>query len=358
MERDCGRRGGGSKLGLVKPLTKIGERRATLKDVARAAGVSVSAVSYALRGAANIPAETAGRVRAAAEKLGYRANARVGELMAHIRQARPLAKAEPLALVYLEGGRAAAKKNGFAQVVEEGARRHAETRGYRLDAFWLSEVEGNARRLAGILTARGISGVLFAPTTGAGRIELDWPWGNFATAVVGMSELSVSPPRAGHHHYEAMREVLRRLAAAGARRPVAMVEVVTNERAHRGWQAAWLACGPVQAARRLWLYREGEDAEMMEWMRRLKPDAVVADNEGLLRLAQKAGWAGAKERSAVLSWHAESEFDGIDQGYAEIAAHAVDLVVTQLQRNERGLPEPAPMLLFPGRWREAVVTGR
>ena len=109
-------------------------------------------------------------MRAAAEKLGYRANARVGELMAHIRQARPLAKAEPLALVYLEGGRAAAKKNGFAQVVEEGARRHAETRGYRLDAFWLSEVEGNARRLAGILTARGISGVLFAPTTGAGRI--------------------------------------------------------------------------------------------------------------------------------------------------------------------------------------------
>jgi LacI family transcriptional regulator len=338
----------------------MGAGRVTLKEVARAAGVSVSAVSYALRGAANIPAETAGRVRAAAEKLGYRANARVGELMAHIRQARPLGKAEPLALVYLEGGRAAAKRSGFAQVVEEGARRHAETRGYRLDAFWLSEVEGNARRLAGILTARGISGVLIAPTTGAGRVELDWPWENFATAVVGMSELSVSPPRAGHHHYEAMREVLRRLAAAGARRPVAMVEAVTNERAHRGWQAAWLACGPAgagEAARRLWLHREGTEAGMGEWLRKLKPDAVVADNAGLLRLARDAGWAGAKERGVVLSWQPGSEFGGIDQGYDEIAAHAVDLVVTQLQRNERGLPEPAPMLLFPGRWREAAAKG-
>ncbi|CAM2957985.1 LacI family DNA-binding transcriptional regulator [Rariglobus hedericola] len=332
------------------------ERRVTLREVARVAGVSVSAVSYALRGAANIPAETAARVRAVADKLGYRPNARVGELMAHIRQARPLAKAEPLALVYLEGDRATAKKNGFAQIVEASARLHAAHRGYRLDAFWLSEVEGNARRLAGILTARGISGVLFAPTVGEKRIELDWPWADFAVAVAGMSELSVALPRAGHHHYEAMREVLRRMSAKGARRPAAMIEATTNERAHRGWQAAWLAYGPAGAARRLWLYRAGEKNELAAWLQRLKPDALVTDNANLIHAAQAAGWAEPNERGAVLSWHARSAFGGIDQGYDDIAAHAVDLVVTQLQRNERGLPDPPPMLLFPGRWRECSQT--
>ena len=328
------------------------DRRVTLTEVAKAAGVSVSAVSYALRGAANIPAETAARVRAAAEKLGYRPNARVGELMAHIRQARPLAKAEPLALVYLEGDRAAAKKNGFAQVVETAARKHAAECGYRLDAFWLSEVDGNARRLAGILVARGISGVLFAPTAGRERIELDWPWESFAVAVVGMSELSVAPPRAGHHHYEAMREVLRRLAAAGVKRPVALVEATTNERAHRGWQAAWLACGPAGAAGRLWLFREESRAVLAAWLKKTKPDALVADNMGLLTFAQAAGWSGPKERSVLLSWNPEAGVAGIEQGYDAIAAHAVDLVMTQLQRNQRGLPNPPPMLLFPGRWRE------
>jgi len=328
------------------------DRGVTLKEVAKAAGVSVSAVSYALRGAANIPAETAARVRAAADKLGYRPNARVGELMAHTRQARPLAKAEPLALVYLEGDRAAARR-GFAQEVETAARSHAAECGYRLDAFWLSEVEGNARRLAGILTARGISGVLFAPTAGRERIELDWPWENFAVAVVGMSELSVAPPRAGHHHYEAMREVLRRLAAAGVKRPVALVEATTNERAHRGWQAAWLACGPAGAAKRLWLHNDEGRAALGAWLRKLKPDALVADNMGLLRLAQSAGWSGPKERSVLLSWNPAAGVAGIEQGYDAIAAHAVDLVVTQLQRNQRGLPNPPPMLLFPGRWRPA-----
>jgi DNA-binding LacI/PurR family transcriptional regulator len=332
-----------------------GGRGVTLREVAKAAGVSVSAVSYALRGAANIPAETAARVRAAAEKLGYRPNARVGELMAHIRQARPLATAEPLALIYLEGSRASAAKNGFAQMVENAARQHAERLGYRLDAFWLSEVEGNARRLAGILAARGISGVLFAPTAGRERIELEWPWAEFAMAMIGMSELSRALPRAGHHHYEAMREVLARLKAAGAKRPVALVEASTNERAHRGWQAAWLAYGPAGAARRLWLQHEQTTAELNAWLERAAPDAIIADSAGLLGKAGAMVKAVGRGRCAVLSWHPDVEFSGIDQGYDAIAAHAVDLVVTQLQRNERGVPEPPPMLLFPGRWREAGV---
>ncbi len=329
-------------------------RRVTLREVALAADVSISAASYALRGAGNIPATTAERVRAAAARLGYRPNARVGELMAHIRQARPLAKAEPLALVYTEGDRKAAKRSAFAQRVESAAREHAAERGYRLDAFWLSEVEGNGRRLGRILSARGITGVLVAPRVGHDRVELDWEWADFAAAVVGMSELSVTLPRASHHHYEAMREVLRRLGEMGARRPVALVDAATNERAHRGWQAAWLACGPTAAVRRIWLYDDPKTEELADWIREMKPDALVVDELATLRRAQAAGWSGVRERNIVLSWLPGCEFGGIDQGYDAIAAHAVDLVVTQLQRNELGLPNPPPMILFPGRWRDPI----
>lgn len=48
---------------------------ATLKDVAKEAGVSPTTVSYALRGGKYVSHETAERVRAAVEKLGYTANA-------------------------------------------------------------------------------------------------------------------------------------------------------------------------------------------------------------------------------------------------------------------------------------------
>ncbi|HTJ78451.1 MAG TPA: LacI family DNA-binding transcriptional regulator [Rariglobus sp.] len=328
------------------------DRRVTLKDVARAAGLSVSAVSYALRRAANIPEKTAERVQAVASKLGYRPNARVGELMAHIRRARPLEKVEPLALVYVQGDRISAESE-FSKQVETAARKHATECGYRLDTFRLTDVEGNARRLAGILRARGVSGVLFFPTAGRDRIELNWPWEDFAVAVLGMSELNVALPRAGHHHYEAMREVLRQLASRGATHPVLLIDAATNARAHRGWQAAWLVDGPIDAPHRLWLQHDKIRASLSAWLKKLKPDAVIVDSLPLLRQVQAAGWKGPNSRVVLLSWVPTSGVAGIEQGYDTIAAHAVDLVVTQLQHNQRGLPTPPPMLLFSGRWRDA-----
>jgi LacI family transcriptional regulator len=205
------------------------------------------------------------------------------------------------------------------------------------------------------LSARGISGVLFAPTTRPVRIETDWPWDEFATAAVGMSELGVRPPRAAHHHYEAMREVIERLASHGAKRPVALIDAATNERAHRGWQAAWMAYGPKGASGRLWLRRDQTTDALKSWVAKAKPDAIIADGADGLNELRRYAPTVPTERCGVLAWHPGVGFAGIDQGYDAIAAHAVDLVVTQLQRNERGLPNPPPMLLFPGRWTEPVV---
>ncbi|MBC8010450.1 MAG: hypothetical protein H7067_10170 [Burkholderiales bacterium] len=72
---------------------------------------------------------------------------------------------------------------------------------------------------------------------------------------------------------------------------------------------------------------------------------------GELRELRAAGWDGPAERTVLLDWRAGEGASGIDQGYDAIAASAVDLVVAQLSHNERGLPDPPQMLLFPGRWR-------
>ena len=46
----------------------------TLRDVASAAGVAVSTVSYALNGKGRVDAATRARVQEVADRLGYRAN--------------------------------------------------------------------------------------------------------------------------------------------------------------------------------------------------------------------------------------------------------------------------------------------
>ncbi|GAA3663889.1 LacI family DNA-binding transcriptional regulator [Microbacterium marinilacus] len=55
-------------------------RRATLRDVAAEAGVSVSQASFALNGTGRVAPMTAARVRAAADTLGYAADARARAL--------------------------------------------------------------------------------------------------------------------------------------------------------------------------------------------------------------------------------------------------------------------------------------
>src|SRR5439155_14854527 len=55
--------------------TVPGARRVTIQDVAKAAGVSVSAVSKVVRGAYGVSPQMRSRVTAAIDDLGYRPNA-------------------------------------------------------------------------------------------------------------------------------------------------------------------------------------------------------------------------------------------------------------------------------------------
>jgi LacI family transcriptional regulator len=335
----------------VKTFTKTGPARPTLKDVAREAGVGLATVSYALRGSAKIPGATAERVKAAAEKLGYRPNPRFAELMSAVRRGGPLASGERLALVWPE------KHTGrFAQLVAEGARARAAERGYGLEEFKLSAYGRRPERLADVLTARGIAGVVFGPALQRDHVEVAWPWERFSMAVIGSADWGAGLSRAAHHHYEAMRLAMDGLARAGARRPVALLDATTNERAHRGWQAAWLAYGTLDARERLWLIEQAplpSRARLRAWLRERAPDGVIVGNAAWVEALQAAGWRGEGRRTVVLDAGPRSKCSGVDQGYATIAGHAVDLVVAQLQRNERGLPETPRALLFPGRWVEA-----
>lgn len=322
----------------------------TLKGIARRLGLSVAAVSYALRGSAKVSPEVTAKVRATAEKMGYRPNPRVGELMSHIRSGRAVSRGDVLALVCLEERRAEA--DGFLRGVVEGAKRQAARRGFGLELFWLEDVEGSLSRLVSILRARGVAGVVFAPVQRAAKVDIDWPWDAFPLAVIGMAEWRQPVPRAGHHHFEGMRQALRYLIEIGARRPACWLGVADDERAHRGWRAAWLASEVRGAARRLHLGGPEEPKRMLAaWLTRMDADALVVAHPHELENLRAAGWEGGEERTVLLSWMPGSGACGVEQGYDEIAASAVDLVLAQLHHNTRGLPEIPSMLLFPGRWR-------
>ena len=324
----------------------------TFRQIAKASGLAVATVSYALRNDPKIPAATIARVQAAADEMGYRPNPRVAALMAHIRRARPVATGERLGFIWL------ARPGPYAGT-HRGAKVRAEQLGYELEDFALRERGLTPARLERILRTRRISGIVLSPLdTGESSFALDWDWTRFSPAIIGNAVCTPELHHAGHHHFGAMRLTLQKLLGRGRRRIAAIIEGEVNERARRAWSAAFLEHHPSRASARRWLQAIDtiDPRKLRSWLATVKPDALITTRDMLQRL--EAAGINLKEEieeTVLLNWTPDTpQYGGIDQCEEVIAAHAVDLVVGQLHLNECGAPEHVKMLLFPGKWVEPV----
>lgn len=354
----CNRRIGNT---VYQVTTKTLAAHVTTTQIAAKAGVSRTTVSFALRGHAKIPLATADRVRAAAAELGYRPNPRVAAIMAHIRRSRGVLAGERLGFVWVHTPRTESVKDPFLQRVFLGAKARAEALGYGLEQFWTAERGMTDRRLSQVIKSRGIVGLLLSPVMHEVEVTLDLEWSCFASAVIGSARWNPELHHAGHHHYLAMRMALERVAAAGCRRPMAILEAVVNERARRAWEAAFAVFHPSRAAAAelLWIGMPENRRAIARRIKASQPDAVVVSDHATLEQFRAMGGDETGERPIYnLHWLPTApEIGGIDPSYDMVAGNAVDLVVSQLNGNETGVPLWPRMLLFPGRWVEPVLAG-
>src|SRR5262249_62062317 len=80
--RGVGEAGGVGEVSDVRDVREGGTRRATIRDVAESAGVSVGTASKALNGQGKLRAETIERVMLAARRLGFAPNTLAQALLA------------------------------------------------------------------------------------------------------------------------------------------------------------------------------------------------------------------------------------------------------------------------------------
>lgn len=324
----------------------------SLVKVAREAGVALSTASLALRGSPLVKAATAVRIKEVAERLGYQADLRVGSLMARIRRAKAGRDRERLAFVWVSASRADTRREWFCKVTFAGAKQRAEALGCALEEFWLHEEGMTAGRLEKILVTRGITGVVFSAPLREMEVAVDWHWPHFAAAIIGNSEFHPPLHRAGHYHYRSMWTAMENVRAAGCVRPAAVLHEPHHRRIHGVHQAAFVANHPTPG-RALAMGRFGlpeSEAETRAWLEKIKADALIfvvgASPE---RVKMLRGIPALKALVTLAS--PRPELPGIDMREDLIAASAVDLVIAQLHRNERGVPVHPTTLLLEGEWR-------
>lgn len=318
----------------------------TLAQIAKKVGLSISAVSYALRDHPRIAPATRRRVADVARALGYRPHPAVVALMTHVRRAQSPGNRLYFAFIWVEATRRQSEIDPLCRLVYRGARARAELLGIDLIPFWLRDRGMTPRRLQQILVARGIIGVVFSPCVSATAVDQEWDWDAFSMAVIGNAPWRVALHRAGHHHFAGMTEMVQRVAEYPGT-CVALLDRAVNERSGRAWEAAFLAFSrPQRSARaRLWVGSPAETARRREFLRRWQPAVVIASNPDFQVNLGNSRWF-------MLNCEiAGSNASGIDQDWSAIAAHAVDLVFGQINRNERGVPREPKIVHFNGRWR-------
>ncbi len=324
----------------------------TFAEVARLAGVSKMTVSRVLNGRGRASEETAARVRAAAARCGYRINPLVQALMAGVRRARATRTAN---LGWVTRGEGAVRREEPRALVLAGARARAEELGFGLAEVELPADESlRPERVGAILRARGVAGVIVSPLVEPGG-TLPVPWADFPCAAIGTSLGEPALHQAMAHHVRIMGRVIEEVERRGYRRPVLATMRDTAERTEHGQAMAW------QYRQLLLPARERIDAVFVDrwtpadwsrWLRRVRPDVVIGAHPQMLAALESVGAKVPDETGFVTtSWRADHpRCAGVRQPFVEVGAAAVDLVVAQIHRNERGVPGRPKMVLVEGDW--------
>ncbi len=326
--------------------------RPTLNDIARALGVSKMTVSRAMRGERHVGADLRAKIAAVAENLGYQPDPEIAKLMTHMRRARQTAPPRTLAFVWAEREAAEIAKSSWSQQLVRGAHQQAKKLGFQLEEFHLAARGMTGRRLSSILEARGIPGFILSPLISRSRGHVSMAWEKFSSVVIGLGYARPQLHRVHHHHFLGMMTALRMLKKQGHERIGFYSGSTINERMFRAWSASFLAHHPLARPEKLLALRKTPArADFLAWVRKEKPEVVI-DGGHVVAEWLTALPASKRPMLVTLAWHSDfPQVGGIDQQADVLGAAAVDLLVTQYQQNERGIPAAPKIVMTEGVWR-------
>jgi len=332
-----------------------------LRHVARLAELSPSAVSLALRDSPKISEATKKKVRQLADKLGYRPDAKVIEMMTHLRKPRAVRQEACFGVISFYEDRYPWETSRHLKQVYEGMKRRAGELGYRLEPLWLRAPGMTYRREKGILDARGIEGLL---CFGSPDLEQEFPeeLGHYAIVTVG---LSIRTPlhRVTSHFYNDTVAVLNRVHQLGYRRPglvLGRYEEARSGHAHTaaylGWCEHRLGSG---RALPVHLVDHVEEKPLLSWLEAQRPDVLIFvhlyDMLGELRAVLKKnrirvpGDLGVAVLSQILEG---SGFSGLQQNQPLMGAWAVELLAARITNRDLGIPANPRIEMVESRWIE------
>lgn len=340
---------------------------ATLRDVAAGAGVNVSTASRALRRDPRITEATRRRVEEAARIVGYRPNPYVAAFAAQMRSRHSAPARATIAV--LETEMAGDASVPWFRRYFDGIAAAAASQGFAIDRLRLGDpgLESVAK-IGRVLRARGIRGLVIMPA----RVSLRGiPFDSLAAATIDLSLRWPAIHRATPDYFQGMQLALDHLHAMGRRRIgfcSTRSEVARIGERWLGGHLAWQRMHPrlpriephfgeaprnlptAEAMAAQWRCMRDD---FSRWLDRERPDAIISNLAYIPAWLRELGVRVPGEvLFASLGLDEGDQAPGIDQRSERVGAAAVEIVSSQIYRNDYGPPDVPTTVFVPGIWRD------
>lgn len=328
------------------------QKEVTMREIAREAGVAVSTVSKALRNDISIPESRCKEIQCLARQLGYRPNPLVATLMAQLHHHRR--RDDPHRIAWLDFWEDEPSPMFNIGRSLTGALKRSEELGYCIEVYRPAVDDIPLHRLGRILSARGHWAVIIPPVPDRFQcLGLDLK--NLAAVTIGTSLKKPVMHRISPNHFQAGMLAFRQMRSKGFRRIGMILSESMNHRVGGTWLGAFYSsCEMVPKAEQTipLLLREKDSRAVACWVRRERPDSILLADSNLdgewlrhgSRRPQTIGWLLWPENRPV--------YAGVDYHPEWLGRLAVDAVVAQIHRNERGVPQIPYITVVDASWVE------
>tara|TARA_B100001123_G_scaffold446761_1_gene602170 strand:- start:5308 stop:6411 length:1104 start_codon:yes stop_codon:yes gene_type:complete len=320
----------------------------SMRDVAKEARVSVSAVSLALRNSPKISEKRKMQITQIAERLGYVKDGRISELMEHLRTNRTSRKFSKLAVLILEITKAEVKSNPVISKLINGIEFQAHESGYGLDVFYLKELKASPKRLREILISRGIQGVIVMTwVSGVGVLDLDVD--SFSISTTGYSIIDPMVNRACPNFLQMMDELLEQACRLGYKRIGFSMTYPRGGIGHKLFASSFLYYSSlIDESERIPILPKSEinQKNLEHWMDQYEPDVVIGDGS-VYQLLLQLGYSIPEDLGFATLDTAKGPDDasGVDHRHEVVGREAFKLVLSDLNLNSKGVPELPKVVL-------------
>jgi len=336
------------------------DKSVTMQMVAEQAGVSRSAVSYALRNNPNIREAARKGIQGIATEMGYRRNAYVSTLMAQVHGKRISSDQPAIAWVFEPEIAYKTIYGDFNQQALVGAKERVNQLGYFIETFFLDDSNMSIQRLGHFLKSRGIQDVVFAPVVSEYEDIAAFPFSEFACSCLGYSVIKPKLHRVSIEYAQGMRLMRNQIEERGYRNLGLIMSHPYDERTDYLYRGVFMGLQSSGQRERTPPYLIPDrdifdDEKVQAWLRSYLSDAIICgvDSERIRHLVQTMEMSYNPDLF-VINMNKGSSDSGIRKLDTQIGCTAVDLVVNQIHRSEQGIPETPSTTLIPYQWVDAA----